>query len=56
MVKNGRVKYDIYDEAFSNSKELGEAIKLPEQVIEEQNHPFVLWAYPIGLNRVNIKS
>lgn len=56
LIKNGKVKYVIYDEAFSNFKELGEAINLPEHIIKEPIPPFYSLAYHFGLKRVNINS
>lgn len=53
LIKNGKVKYEIYDEAFSNFKELGEAINLPEHIIEDPIPPFYSLAYHFGLKRVN---
>ena len=54
LVRKGKVRYEMYSDAFSNLHELGKAIELPEYVIEKPDPPFTLAAYQLGLKRVNI--
>lgn len=53
LIRNGKVRYEMYSDAFSNLHELGKAIELPEYVIKKPVPPFTLAAYQLGLKRVN---
>lgn len=53
LIRNGKVRYEMYSDAFRNLHELGKAIDLPECVIKNPISPFTLAAYQIGLKRIN---
>lgn len=53
LIKNGKVRYEMYSDTFSNLHEFGKAIELPEYVIKKPVPPFTLAAYQLGLKRVN---
>ncbi len=52
LIKNGKLRYEMYGNTFRNLHELGSAIKLPRYVIKKPVLPFTLAAYQIGLKRV----
>ena len=52
LIKNGKLRYEMYGNTFRNLHELGGAIKLPRYVIKKPVLPFTLAAYQIGLKRV----
>lgn len=54
LIRNGKVRYEMYSDTFSNLHELSKAIELPEYVIKKPVPPFTLAAYQLGLKRVNI--
>ena len=53
LIRNGKVRYEMYSDTFSNLHELGKAIELPEYVIKKPVLPFTLAACQLGLKRVN---
>lgn len=53
LIRNGKVRYEMYSDTYSNLHELGKAIELPEYVIKKPVPPFTLAAYQLGLKRVN---
>lgn len=52
LIKNGKLRYEMYGNTFRNLHELGSAIKLPRYVIKKPVLPFTLAAYQIGMKRV----
>ena len=52
LIKNGKLRYEMYGDTFINLQELGNAIKLPRYVIKNPVLPFTLAAYQIGMKRV----
>lgn len=52
LIKNGKVRYEMYVNTFRNLHELGSAIKLPRYVIKKPVLSFTLAAYQIGMKRV----
>jgi len=52
LIKNGKVRYEMYGNTFRNLHELGNAIRLPKYNIKKPVHPFTLTAYQIGMKRV----
>lgn len=53
LIRNGKVRYEMYSDTFSNLHELGKAIELPKYVITKPVPPLTLAAYQLGLKRVN---
>lgn len=53
LIRNGKVRYEMYSDTYCNLHELGKAIELPEYVIKKPVPPFTLAAYQLGLKRVN---
>ena len=54
LVKDGKLRLEMYSDVFSNLEELGKAIKLPSNKIDEPILSLTLIAYQIGLKRVKI--
>ena len=52
LIKNGKVRHEMYGNTFRNLQELGNAIRLPRYVIKKPILPFTLAAYQIGMKRV----
>lgn len=55
LIRNGKVRYEMYSDTFNNLNELGKTIELPEYVIKKPIPPFTLAAYQLGLKRVQTK-
>lgn len=55
LVKNGKIRYEMYGDTFRNLQDLGKSLRLPRFVIKKTVHPFTLAAYQIGMKRIKIE-
>lgn len=54
LLKEGKLRLEMYSDVFSNLEELGKAIKLPEAKIKDPVLTLPLVMYQLGLKRVRV--